>query len=170
MNIGKQFEQQWRKYTPDYALLYRIPDSAQSFGQSNGLRFSSKNPFDYILWDSKGKILYALELKTVGRKFISFERSLTDKGEIHRHQIEGLNEWNKYDGITAGFVIFFREDERTVFLPIESFNQIMKSVPKKSFNLKDLDQYGIQYSEIGTTNVRTQYKYDVDGLLTELRK
>lgn len=47
-NVGKIFEEQWKKSTPDYALLYRLPDAAQSFGGSNKLRFSSKNPFDFF--------------------------------------------------------------------------------------------------------------------------
>lgn len=166
MNVGKKFEQTWRKCTPDYALLYRIPDAAQSFDRSHNLRFSAKNPFDYILWDSRKKILYALELKTVCKKAIKYERVLTDKGEIHRHQIEGLNEWNKYDGVKCGFVIFFREEERTVFVPIEGFNKILKEVPKKSFNLNDLTKYDIEHTEIGTQKVRTWYKFDVDGFLS----
>ena len=71
-NIGKVFEEQIKKSVPDYALLYRLPDAAQSFGGSNTLRFSRKNPFDFLLWDSKRHILYALEMKTVSGKSISF--------------------------------------------------------------------------------------------------
>jgi hypothetical protein len=118
-NVGKLFESQFKLSVPDYALLYRLPDPAQSFGGGNKLRFSAKPPFDYLLWDSKRHILYALELKTVKDKSISFEREKGEHGEIHYSQIKGLNNWNKYDGIVCGFVIEFREIETTVFIEIE---------------------------------------------------
>lgn len=104
-NTGKRFEADFKKSVPSYALLYRLPDSAQAFGGSSNLRFSSKNPFDYLIWNSKSHILYALELKTVAGKSISFERNKEEHGEIHWHQVEGLNKWNKYDGIVCGFII-----------------------------------------------------------------
>ena len=66
-NIGKVFEEQLKKSIPSYALLYRVPDSAQSFSGGN-LRFSRKNPFDFLLWDSLKHKLYALEVKTVKGK------------------------------------------------------------------------------------------------------
>lgn len=164
-NIGKQFEASWKSSTPDYALLYRLPDSAQSFGGSNTLRFSAKPPFDFLMWDSHKHILYALEMKTVGGKSISFERTKEDKGEIHYHQIKGLNEWNKYDGITCGFVVEFRKAEKTVFIEIAEFNKLISVIQKKSFNLDDLDNYNVRYTVIEQTKIRTRYKYNIDKFL-----
>lgn len=169
-NIGKVFEEQLKKSAPPYSLLYRLPDSAQSFGGSSLLRFSSKNPFDFLLWDSIGHILYALEAKTVSGKSISFERTKDDKGEIHIHQIDGLNAWQKYNGIIAGFIIEFRALEKTVFITIENFNKIMVSINKKSFTLKDLDDNEITYFIIPQKKARTRFTYDLDCLLIEMRK
>ena len=126
VNVGKQFELNFKKSVPEYVLLYRLPDSAQSFGTNSNLRFSRKNPFDYLMWDSHNHVLYALELKTVKDISISFEKDTANKDgkknsrEIHLHQIKGLNEWNKYDGIICGFVIEFRQITTTIFLEIES--------------------------------------------------
>lgn len=164
-NIGKVFETQFSNSVPPYALLYRLSDSAQSFGGCNNLRFSSKSPFDYILWDSNKRILYALELKTAKGKSISFERTKEDHGEIHWHQIAGLEKWSKYNGITAGLIIEFRELETTVFIAISEFRRLIDVIPKKSFNFKDLEIYDIQYTIIGQTKLRTRYKYDVDSFL-----
>ena len=133
-NTGKLFENDFKQSVPAYALLYRLPDPAQSFGGSNKLRFSAKPPFDYLLWDSAQKILYALELKTVKDSSISFERSKDDKGKIHYSQIKNLNDWNKYDGIVAGFVIEFRQIEKTVFIEISEYNKLVSLIEKKSFN------------------------------------
>ena len=168
-NIGKVFEEQIKKSIPSYVLLYRLPDAAQSFDRNSGLRFSHKNPFDYIMWDSKQKILFALELKTVQGKSISFERDKTEKGTIHFHQIDGLNKWNKYDGIICGFFIEFRQLEKTVFIDIDSFNKLISCVQKKSFCFDDLDYFEIPYIIIGQKMNRTRYTYDIESFLKQIK-
>lgn len=165
MNVGKQFELNFKKSIPDYVLLYRPPDSAQSFLNNSKLRFSRKSPFDYLMWDSQRHILYALELKTVKGISISFERDKEEKREIHYHQIKGLNEWNKYDGIICGFIIEFRKIEKTVFIGIDSFNKLIASINKSSFNYTDLVESKLDYIIIPQTKKRTQYSYDIEQLL-----
>ena len=165
-NIGKIFESQIKKSVPDYALLYRLPDSAQSFGGGN-LRFSNRNPFDFLLWDSIKHKLYAMEMKTVSGKSISFERNKQEKGEIHFHQINGLNDWNKFDGITCGFVIEFRQLEKTIFLEISEFNKLISVITKKSFNFNDLTENDISYIVIKQEKSRTRYIYDIDTFLRD---
>jgi len=169
-NVGKIFEEQLKKSAPHYSLLYRLPDAAQSFGGSNLLRFSAKNPFDFLLWDSVGHILFALEAKTVLGKSISFERTKDEHGEIHSHQIKGLNDWQKYDGIIAGFIIEFRALEKTIFITIENFNKIMVAINKKSFTLKDLEDNNISYFVIPQKKARTRFTYDLDYFMAEMRK
>lgn len=168
ISTGKRFEADIKKSVPSYTLLYRLPDSAQAFGGSSNLRFSSKNPFDYLMWDSKKHILYALELKTVAGKAISFERSKDESGEIHWHQIEGLNKWNKYDGIICGFLIEFRENETTIFIDIDSFNELIKKIDKKSFTLIDLQKNEIPYLVISQKKKRTRYMYDIEQFLNDI--
>ena len=170
MNVGKLFEQQLKKSVPIYALFYRLPDAAQSFNRTNKLRFSAKNPFDFLLWDSTSKILFAIEAKTVAHKSISFEREKTDTGDIHHHQINGLNEWNKYDGIICGFIIEFRELEKTIFLEIRQFNKLVNVIKKKSFTLNDLDNNKINYYTITQKKARTRYTYDLDNFLLKMQK
>lgn len=169
-NVGKIFENSIKKSIPDYALFYRLPDAAQSFCRGSSLRFSRKNPFDYLLFDSKRRTLFALELKTVGGKSISFERSEEDKGEIHYHQIKGLNEWNKYDHVICGFIIEFREIETTLFIDIDSFNSLVETIQKKSFNIYDIRNSGIKHIIINQRKKRTRYDYDIDRLLSEINK
>lgn len=162
-SVGKQFEQAIKESVSDEYLIYRLPDPASAFGQGTNLRFSKKNPFDFIIWNPKTKTLFALELKTVAGKSISFEREKSDNGVIHKHQIDGLREWAKYDGIVAGFVIEFRENETTVFLDIDSFDRLEKAINKKSFNMGDLDE--LSYTIIPQKKMRTRYKYDLTYLL-----
>lgn len=167
MNNGKKFEDDFRKSIGDQILLYRLPDAAQSFGKSSNLRFSKKNPFDYLLWDSSSRILYALELKTVQGKSISFERSKDESGKIHYHQIEGLNDWNKYNGIICGFIIQFRQDNVTLFIEIDQFNKLISILDKKSFTMADLDNNHINYIIIPNTKLRVRYRYDVAQFIND---
>ena len=169
-NVGKIFEEQIKKSTPPYCLFYRLPDTGQAYGGQGNLRFSLKNPFDAQIWDSKGHVLYAIELKSVSGKSISFERTKKDKGVIHLHQVEGLTEWSSYDGIVAGFILEFREIPTTIFLNIKDFNRLIELIAKKSFNLKDLDDNSIPYIVIAQTKARTRYLYDVDCFLTKIRE
>lgn len=169
-NIGKVLETQIKKSIPDYALLYRLPDAAQSFDRNNNLRFSRKNPFDFLLWDSKRYILYALEIKTVKDKSISFERNKEERKDIHYHQIKGLNDWNKFDGIVCGFIIEFRKIETTVFIEINNFNTLVNKITKKSFTLSDLIDNNIPYFVIPQKKKRTRYVYDMDSFLSQIKK
>ena len=173
-NPGKIFEQQFCKSVPDYAWVHRLTDPPQSFNQdeakSKGLRFSLKNPFDYILWDSKHWLFYALELKTVKGKSISFERTKEEKGEIHFHQIEGLKEVHTYAGTVSGIIVEFRQLEKTVFVDIAEFCRLMDIIPKKSFNYNDLDNYDILYTVIEQTKARTRYTYGIDEFLSMKKK
>ena len=164
---GKIFENNFEKSAPSYVKAYRIPDPPQSFNRTNKLRFSRKNPFDYFLWDSKHHLLYALELKTVSGKSINFERTKDEKKSdgIHYHQAMGLQEWNKYEGMVCGFVIEFRGEEKTVFLGIDDYFELIKYVGKKSFCFRDLDDYDIPYVMIPQKIIRVNYRYDIEPLL-----
>jgi len=165
-NVGKIFEHQWKISVPEYALCLRLKDSTGAFGAGN-LRFSSKNPFDYLMWNPKRRLLFALELKSVAGRSISFDRTEDDKnGEIHFHQIEGLKEWNSFDGTICGFVIEFRELEMTIYLPIVEFQKLVGIIDKKSFTIDDLDEHGIFYMVIPQTKLVKYYKYDVDYFIT----
>lgn len=166
-NPGKIFEQCVAKSIPKYALLHRLHDSAQSFCGNSDLRFSSKNPFDYLLWDSQRRYLYALELKTVKGKSIGFERTKEEQSEIHYHQIVGLNKVAKFENTICGFIIEFRALEKTVFIDIHDFNKLIDTIQKKSFTYDDLAKYGIPYFVIPQKKKRVRYTYDIDSLLSQ---
>ena len=163
-NVGKQFEEQFKNsIRHDEVYYYRLKDSAQSFGRSSALRFSSKNPCDAFIWDAKRRMFFALELKTVAGTSISFERTKEEHGEIHFHQAEGLNQINKYDHTVCGFVVNFRKVEETYFIPIEVYNKIIEEIPKKSFNVKDLANYDVV--RINAIKKRTRYTYCVEEFM-----
>ena len=167
-NIGKIFEEDFKNSIPDNILVYRLPDAAQSFGGSSKLRFSRKNPFDFLLWNPNMKKIFALELKTVKGKSISFEKDEGESKEIHMHQINGLKEWGSYDGVVAGFVINFRELEKTIFLEINEFISMIDFIEKKSFSYNDLTSNNIDFHVISQIKKITRYKYDIEKFFNEI--
>lgn len=169
MNSGKIFEEDFKNSLPSFCLYHRLKDPPQSFSKSkNDLRFSWKNPCDVMVFDTKNKIFYTLELKTTKNKSISFE-DINIKGTqsnkmIHKHQIESLIEFNKYENVESGFVFNFRNEltglQNTYYQNINNFIKMTSEINKKSFNEKDL----LNYSPIiisGNKKI-THYKWNLD--------
>lgn len=167
MNVGKIFEQDIIKSVPKYVGVIRMPDAAQAFFHSPNLRFSRRNPYDFIFWNPKTLTFYALELKTVKGKSISFERTKEENGEIHLHQITGLYCFNQIGECVCGFIIEFRELQKTVFISIDEFLKLQNIIPKKSFNFNDLSTYNVNYLTINQTLLKTHYRYDIEKFLDE---
>lgn len=168
-NAGKIFEEDFKRSFPDYCYLLRLNDPPQAIFSNANIRFSLKNPFDYIVFDSKRRVLYGMELKTTKYKSISFEDIEEFDGQermIHRHQIIGLNAMSKYDNVVGAFIINFREDDgsQEAFLfDIKDFMRFYNETSKKSLNKKDLLEYGA--IEIDGVKKTSHYKWDIDKLL-----
>lgn len=166
-NIGKVFEQNWRKSIPDDIFYYRPQDSAQSFSQNSNLRFSAKSPCDCFIFD--GDFLFAMELKSVGStKSISFEREKKDHGVIHKHQIDNLNKFSQYKNIICGFVFDFRINDMTYFCSISDFIKMIEQLNKKSFNEDDLNEL-CKPILINKKKMKVNYKYNIEKLLIDLK-
>lgn len=146
-NVGKVFEDAVKQSIPEHILLIRLNDSPQAFKKSNLTRFTPKNPFDYICFNTKSRILFCLELKTTSNKYMTFEDIHIGEEQnamIHKHQTEGLLKCSAYPNVIAGFLLNFRLDdnELTYFIEINKFQKMCDSINKKSFNLMDLVLHG----------------------------
>ena len=115
-----------------------------------------------------GEILYTLELKTVGTKSISFERDKTDKGVIHKHQIDNLTKFSMYPNVISGFLLDFRLSEMTYFCMIEEFVNMIKHLDKKSFNENDLLEW-CNPIKIDKKKLKVNYKYNVNKFLQDTK-
>lgn len=167
-NVGKVFEDAIKQSVPDYTLLIRLNDSPQAFKKSNLTRFTPKNPFDYICFDTQSRTLFCLELKSTSNKYMSFEDINSDEEEnkmIHKHQIKGLLNASAYPNVVAGFLFNFRlpENELTYFMEINKFKKMCESINKKSFNIMDAVLYGAE--KINGFKKRTRWYWDLDGFL-----
>nr|DAI69572.1 MAG TPA: penicillin-binding protein-related factor A [Caudoviricetes sp.] len=167
-NVGKQFEDNFKKSVPNYALSYRPPDSAQGFdvGASNKLRFSRHSPCDLMVFDGTRNLFLTLELKTF-QGSCSFERNKEEKGIIHYYQVEKLKEFANYKRVISGFVLDFRSADHTYFLNINDWDNLISHIEKKSFNEQDLLEYASPIL-IEKEKLKVNYRYDVELLLSEL--
>ena len=107
-----------------------------------------------------GKVLYTLELKSVGTTSISFERTKEDKGVIHKHQIDNLEKVSTYENVVSGLVLDFRLSNKTYFCMIEEFINMINILDKKSFNEKDLFEY-CNPIIIDKKKMKVNYRYNI---------
>lgn len=170
VNIGKRLENNFRDSIPNGVMYHRLKDAAQSFGGTNNLRFSSKNPCDCFMFYSP--IMFTLEMKSVGTSSISFEREKGDSSKvIHYHQIEGLRKFSKYHNVISGFIFNFRHKDGTencYFQHIFDFDRMINDIEKKSFNEKDLIMYNPLIIE--NTKKKVNYRYNVPKFIEDSKK
>lgn len=164
MNPGKSFENNFSKSIPEDIYCLRIKDSASSFSPNSKSRFTSNNPFDFLIFYNG--ILFPLELKSTKSKSLSIQISEDDKGkEIKYHQIKSLEEANKYKKIISGFIFDFRGN-KTYWMYIEDFLNFLKENNKKSININDVEKYnGI---EIRKKKLRVNYRYDIKKIIKDI--
>ena len=111
-----------------------------------------------------GDFLYTLELKSVGTKSISFEKEKSDKGIIHKHQIDNLQKFSTYKNIVSGFIFDFRLSDKTYFCSINDFIQMIGNLNKKSFNENDLFEW-CNPLEIKKRKLKVNYRYDIEDFM-----
>ena len=163
-NVGKVFEDNWKKSCPNWLFVYRPPDASQSFDMGSKLRFSNKSPCDYFLYN--GERLWTIELKSVAGTSISFEREKEDKGVIHFYQVENLKNFSEYKNVISGFLVDFRGSDNTYFLNIKEWDDLINSIDKKSFNETDLLKFANPIL-IDKKKLKVNYRYNVEKFLVD---
>ena len=99
---------------------------------------------------------------------MSVQSDKNDKNKMVKlHQIESLEKISKYDGTISGLILNFRDEDndnqRTYFIEINSFINMMKLIDKKSFNEIDLLTVG-KAKKIQGKKKRTRWYWDLDEL------
>lgn len=173
-NEGKRFERQFKESADKEGILcVRFNDSDMSFNPNKEFRsrFTAKNPADFFIY--RYPYVYFLELKSTKYKSISFEREKGDQGMIHLSQIQSLSNLPLYDGVRAGLILNFRNEEsdevyteETYYLSIQNFNKFFCESDKKSVNKKDILSVGGFLME--SQKKRKLYHYNVNSLLKNI--
>lgn len=155
MNFGKAFESDWKSSVPDHMLILRQKDAA-AWGNSTNVRFTISNICDYILFT--GHRLFMLELKTFKGKSFSI-------GNVRLNQTKGLTDCSTKLNVKAGFVLNFRDCERTFFLSIQEFNQFVAGGTRKSIPISYCEEFCTEI--IGKKKI-TRYRYDIEKFVKEV--
>lgn len=158
-NEGKKFETDIKESIPDTCWFYRLRDNASAFAGGENTRFTSSNICDYLLLDDKTRTLFLVECKST--KGTSIPLSM-----IRQSQIDGLKEASEHH-LVAGLLVNYRnENNDTFFILIDEYLDLIKSLNKKSFNVKDLIDIGA--TRIESEKKRTRYKYNIEKMIREL--
>lgn len=173
-NSGKQFELDFSSSIPSYCFIHRLKDTAQSYNNSKQTRFAWNNPCDFFVYNGISGQLFAIECKSTKYKSISFQVDKSDDSSkmIKFHQIESLTDMSKYNGVVAGLLLNFRNDDnneqRTYFIGIENFNNMKEKINKTSCNEMDLLLYGAM--RISGEKKRVHYRWNIDEFLKNMNK
>ena len=157
-NLGKEFEQNFRKSVPDSSRFYyyRIKDNTSSFyGGNDNLRFSQSNIADafmlYTNLELNYTCLFIFEFKHHKGKSLPLNC-------IRENQLSEMHKASKYLGVIPMLVVFFSDVERCFALNIEQVCKFKEVEDRKSIPISFFETNGI---EIKTTKLRTQFRYDI---------
>lgn len=135
-DLGKKAEQKlrvWLDRPEDGYCFDRIPDQLTGF-------YGSKNICDFILFKSPN--MYYIESKATWADRFDFSM-ITD------YQYKNLLNKSMIANVYGVIVVLFAAEQRAFIIDINEINKL-KSIGKKSINIKNIDKWGIKYTEIQT--------------------
>lgn len=160
-NLGKRFEENWRKSVPNDVFYYRFRDSVSSYyGGNQNLRFSASNIADCMLYDTNSKELCLCELKN--HKGKSLPLTCIASNKTKEKQISDLFEANTFNGVSSYIIVFFSDVERCFALPIENFLSFRLYEDRKSIPIEYFEKFAM---EIEVTKLKTNYRFNIAGWL-----
>lgn len=171
VNEGKQFEKDFANSIPAYCYCHRLRDSTQSFYKAQETSYSWDNECDFFVFNNTSQFFYAIECKSTKSRSMSFQRNKEDAKKrpnqmIKYHQVESLTKMSKYNHIKTGLLLNFRDDkndmQRTYWIDIRNYNNLIANTTKSSINEIDIIKYNA-IKLIGQKK-RVHYKWDVENL------
>lgn len=145
-------------------LFYRFKDSPFSFANSDKTKFTTNNICDCMIFLG-GRLLF-LELKSTqgkGKAFTNHDfRQLNDINKII-HNKNGLKRY----GVFGGFLIEFRELEKSYYFSVGDIFKYFEDNNTKTINLeKYIKNY--EYIEIEQKLLVKNYEYNIRKLMVGL--
>lgn len=160
-NLGKQFEQDFRKSIPisDNIYYYRLKDSNNNWNRSENIRFAQNNIADAIMFYNGSMFSYLFILEFKSHKGKSLPLTC-----IRDNQLREMTEASKKIGVRPMLVVFFSDVEKCYALDIEDVNNFIKSCDRKSIPIEYFENNA---KEIVTFKLRTNYRYNIEKWLEE---
>lgn len=175
VNEGKQFEKDFTDSVPGWCYCHRLRDSTQSFYKAKETSYSWDNECDFFVFNNATRIFYAIECKSTKSKSMSFQRDEADAKKrpnqmIKYHQVKSLTKMSKYSHIIAGLLLNFRDEtnnmQRTYFIDIRNYNNLIMNTTKSSINEIDIIRYNA--IKVNGEKKRVHYRWDIPYLFSEL--
>lgn len=158
MNAGKQFEQDFKNSVPNNIFFYRFRDGTASWGNQENTRFQQSNMCDCMMFSDA---LFLLELKTHKGKSIPFSA-------IRQNQVTELSKASTYSKVIAGFIVNFRDAEKTYFTSATKIEYFMAHEERKSIPMAWFEENG---TLIHQKRLKVHYRYGIqeflDGINTD---
>lgn len=135
-DLGKKAEQKIREWLdrPEQGYCFdRIPDQMTGF-------YGFKNICDFTLFKSPD--MYYIESKATWSDRFDFSM-ITD------YQYKNLLKKSKIQNVYEIIIILFAAEQRAFIIDINQIDKL-KSIGKKSINIKKIDNWEIKYTEIQT--------------------
>jgi recombination protein U len=161
-NCGKIFEEDFAKSFEKEVFIYKLRDSAGAWnGQeernksNGGIRFTTTNICDFIVYSNKSNKLLLLELKSFKGKSCPFSN-------LKEHQIKSLYLEGQKEGLKAYFVLNFRDLIETYAIDAELIYDFYKRSERKSFDYNWCKENGVF---IAGELKRTRFEYQVERLM-----
>lgn len=159
-NLGKIFEDNWRKSVPEDFFYYRFRDSSGGWAGNDKIRFTPSNIADCMLFAYNE--LFLIELKNHKGKSIPMDAVVGNKTK--EKQIQDLLNAGSYCGIYCYIVIFFSDVEECYAIPIDKFREFQVCEERKSIPISWCKE---NVSQIGVTKLRSNYKYNIEKWIAE---
>lgn len=148
VNRGKQFEEQIREAFEKvpHTSVVRLIDPQNGYA---GVR----NICDFIVYNYPYQ--FFIECKSCYGNTLPFTN-------ITKNQWDGLYEKSHINGVVAGYMIWFIDHDRTIFVPAQSMI-VHKELGKKSWNISN--QWDSDCIEIKGEKKRVLFDYDMTDFL-----
>ena len=167
-NPGKQFEDDFKSSIPDRCDVTRLID-AGGWSRGSDLRFTPKNPCDFIILSEGGLVCprgqYKIELKSTLGKSLPFGNIKTKKPGDDGYEraikfVRGLVASQDKE-VWAGFIVNFRETNETFRIPASNVLKFMTFADRASFPIAWFREKGVRIKQ---TLKIIHYRYDLEWL------
>ncbi len=167
-NPGKMFEEDFKDSIPDRCDVTRLKD-AGGWSKSADLRFTIKNPCDFIILSEGGLVSprgqYKIELKSTSLKSLPFGNIKATKPGDDGYEraikfVRGLVD-SQDKGVWAGFIVNFRDTNETFRIPASNVLKFMTYADRASFPIAWFQEKGVRIKQ---TLKRIRYRYDLEWL------
>ena len=155
---GKKFEEDFIKSVPDRCDITRLKD-AGGWSNATNLRFTIKNPCDFIIYSRETRTMYKLELKSVAGKSMPFS-NIKPKKQHRNKFIKDLCDSHER-GVSSAFIINFRGKNETYMIYADEMRNLIENCGRKSISIVDASCNGIKIEQ---SLIRVRWRYNLEWL------